>query len=254
MGTSSSKLDFWESRSLMAENSGTDDFPLAQLEEQLLLSKVPSGAHVLDAGCGDGALLSLLAAERSCTGLGIDFSEGFVRGCQERNSYESIEFRRLALQELDVLETRDFDVVLTKRALINLDSWQEQEQAIRQLFDLVTPGGRLLLLECTVEGLDRLNELRSCLGLELMTPPWHNRFMHEPDLESLAGELGGRDWSLEEFASTYYLASRVFYAKLAQDNGEHLRYDSALNMMSLGLPNIGNLGAPRLYEIPKPVH
>lgn len=249
MESNSSKLEFWESRSRMMENGGTDDFPLAQLEEQLLLSKVPSGSRVLDAGCGDGAMLFQLAEARSCTGLGIDFSEGFVRSCQDRNRYANVEFKRLALQELEKLGVGEFDVVLTKRALINLDSWAEQERAIRRLFDLVSPGGRLLLLECTIEGLDRLNELRSRLGLELMTEPWHNRFMRESDLALLAGELSGNDWSLEEFASTYYLASRVFYARLAQDSGEQLRYDSELNTISLGLPSIGNLGAPRLYEV-----
>ena len=51
-------------------------------------------------------------------------------------------------------------------------------------------------------------------------------------------------------ASTYYLLSRVIYAKIEQDKGtkpENLRYDSDLNMLAYDIPNMGELGAPSLW-------
>ena len=36
---------------------------------------VPKGAHVLDVGCGDGAMLSYLASDKRCTGYGIEIDD-----------------------------------------------------------------------------------------------------------------------------------------------------------------------------------
>ncbi|MGZ8289903.1 MAG: methionine biosynthesis protein MetW [Telluria sp.] len=36
---------------------------------------VPKGAHVLDVGCGDGAMLSYLQSDKACTGYGIEIAD-----------------------------------------------------------------------------------------------------------------------------------------------------------------------------------
>ena len=36
---------------------------------------VPKGAHVLDVGCGDGAMLSYLHSDKRCTGYGIEIDD-----------------------------------------------------------------------------------------------------------------------------------------------------------------------------------
>jgi methionine biosynthesis protein MetW len=36
---------------------------------------VPKGAHVLDVGCGDGAMLSYLGSDKRCTGYGIEIDD-----------------------------------------------------------------------------------------------------------------------------------------------------------------------------------
>lgn len=50
----------------------------------LIASLIPMGARVLDVGCGDGALLELLEAERAVDGRGIELSQAGVNACVAR--------------------------------------------------------------------------------------------------------------------------------------------------------------------------
>ena len=70
---------------------------------------VPEGAHVLDLGCGDGALLELLQRERRCTGYGIEIADAGVLACVRRG----INVLQLNLhQGLAGFQDQSFDVVL----------------------------------------------------------------------------------------------------------------------------------------------
>ncbi|MCB2069772.1 MAG: methyltransferase domain-containing protein, partial [Ottowia sp.] len=42
------------------------------------------GAHVLDLGCGDGALLEHLVRQRRCSGYGIEIDDANVAACVRR--------------------------------------------------------------------------------------------------------------------------------------------------------------------------
>jgi methionine biosynthesis protein MetW len=78
---------------------------------------VPEGAHVLDLGCGDGALLDLLARTRRCTGYGIEIDDANVLACLARG----IDVLQLNLhQGLAVFRDQSFDVVLQIDTLQNL--------------------------------------------------------------------------------------------------------------------------------------
>ena len=74
-----------------------------------IASLVPQGARVLDLGCGDGALLAHLQAERGCTGYGIEFDDANVLACVRRG----VNVLQLNLEGgLDIFEDNSFDVVL----------------------------------------------------------------------------------------------------------------------------------------------
>ncbi len=45
---------------------------------------VETGAHVLDLGCGDGALLEYLQTTKKCTGYGIEIDDLKIPGCIRR--------------------------------------------------------------------------------------------------------------------------------------------------------------------------
>ena len=70
---------------------------------------VPEGAHVLDLGCGDGALLQHLITTRRCTGYGIEIDDANVLACVRRG----VNVLQLNLhQGLAAFQDQSFDVVL----------------------------------------------------------------------------------------------------------------------------------------------
>jgi ubiquinone/menaquinone biosynthesis C-methylase UbiE len=244
------KLEFWNSRAALGEVAGTFDFPLKNLELALVLEKVSTGASVLDVGCGNGETLLRLALEKGCSGTGVDFSEKMIEsakastkaaGCGER-----VTFQVGTVPALPV-DLGEFDYAISERCLINLDSEASQHQAFLAIMSHVKPGGRYLMIESSIQGLERTNELRTGLNLERIDPPWHNVFIDENAVPGWATE----NFVLEEvvpFSSTYHFLSRVVYASLARDRGEELKYDSEINMLACKLPIVGNFGPVRLWQ------
>jgi methionine biosynthesis protein MetW len=52
-----------------------------EVENRVIASWIDSGAYVLDLGCGDGKLLSLLVAEKQVRAQGIEISEQAIHSC-----------------------------------------------------------------------------------------------------------------------------------------------------------------------------
>ena len=76
---------------------------------QSIAKLVPPGSHVLDLGCGDGALLDHLQRERGCTGYGIEIADENVLACVKRG----VNVIQANLdQGLKIFDDDSFDVVL----------------------------------------------------------------------------------------------------------------------------------------------
>ncbi|MDH5204244.1 MAG: methionine biosynthesis protein MetW [Hylemonella sp.] len=70
---------------------------------------VPLGSRVLDLGCGDGAMLDYLQAQRGCSGYGIEIDDANVQACVKRG----VNVIQLNLDEgLSMFADQSFDVVL----------------------------------------------------------------------------------------------------------------------------------------------
>ena len=84
---------------------------------RVIASLVPRGSRVLDLGCGDGALLALLQAERGCSGYGIEIDDANVLECVRRR----VNVIQLNLDEgLAMFDDASFDVVLQVDTLQHL--------------------------------------------------------------------------------------------------------------------------------------
>jgi methionine biosynthesis protein MetW len=59
-------------------------FNTIRLDHQVIYQAVDVGSHVLDLGCGDGELLSLLEKEKQVSGQGIELDEQAIYKCVEK--------------------------------------------------------------------------------------------------------------------------------------------------------------------------
>jgi methionine biosynthesis protein MetW len=89
---------------------------------ELIAELVPHGSHVLDLGCGNGALLALLRDERGCTGYGVELDDAQLLECVKRGVNT---IQRNLDEGLAIFADRAFDVVLQLDTLQNLRNTEQ---------------------------------------------------------------------------------------------------------------------------------
>lgn len=242
---------FWKSRSSLGATACTQDLGLKQLEIEAISAHIQDGLSVLDVGCGNGITAMELARRFSVDLTAVDYAEELISSA--RNELElrqtelkgSVHFRVGDLRCLNRLEG-SFDRIYTERALINLPDWDSQKEAIRGILGRLCSGGLYIMCEHSQDGLDRLNELRSQAGLTDISPPWHNRYLRENEVEAARFE-GAKLEALLDFSSTYYFLSRVVNAWLSAQEGREPSYDAPVNQLALQLPSFGDVGQGKVW-------
>ena len=104
---------------------------------------VPAGARVLDCAAGTG-LFSLAAAERAASVLCTDLSEAMLEQAKRKARRRGLSNLRFARRDVTALPDPDggFDAVIAANVLHLLP---EPERAVRELWRVTAPGGRLIL-------------------------------------------------------------------------------------------------------------
>jgi len=114
-----------------------------------LASHVGEGQHVLDLGCGTGAL-TLRAARRGASVKGIDISARMLEIAAERvrdaGLGERIELAEAGIAELDGEEPDSYDVVTCGLCFSELSD-DEQRFALSHVRRILRPGGLLLVAD-----------------------------------------------------------------------------------------------------------
>ena len=102
------------------------------------------------------------------------------------------------------------------------------------------------MCENSEDGLSEINMLRHCLGLEPISPPWHNCYFVDSMVEALnfpyCSLIG-----VEHFSSTYYFISRVINAALAIQENREPHYDDFINSLALKLPPLAQCAQVKLW-------
>ena len=108
------------------------------------------------------------AATRKVDAYGIDYSGNMIDGAKRRLAEAApdlqIDFREASVVDLP-FDGDMFDVVTSHRCLMALLDWDLQKEALVEIHRVLKPGGMLVLMEGTFEGLARLNFFRSQFGL-----------------------------------------------------------------------------------------
>ena len=89
---------------------------LKDIGYDLIVNEIPEGVKVLDLGCGDGDLLSLLKLEKKVEGYGVEISPEGVGKCIEKGVYA---YQGDIDKDLFHYKTNSFDYVIINQTIQN---------------------------------------------------------------------------------------------------------------------------------------
>jgi methionine biosynthesis protein MetW len=152
---------------------------------QSIARLVPARSHVLDLGCGDGALLEHLMRQHQCTGYGIEYDDAKVLACMQRG----VNVLQLnLLHGLTTFTDQSFDVVL------QIDTLQHLRNAETMLRETVRVGRiGIVAFPNFAHWPNRLSVLRGRMPVNARLPyEWYDtpniRVGTYKDFEVLAGK------------------------------------------------------------------
>lgn len=155
------------------------DKNLLNLEIRLIKKRITEKSKILDAGCGEGEGTLEYSKLPGVKIHAVDFSETRLKKAAKRLSKKS----RVTLKKVDFLGTysldKDYDFIISQRFLINLMEWKLQQKVILDFKSMLRMGGELIMLEGSIEGVERLNNLREEFGLNPIPVKWHNLFFDD---------------------------------------------------------------------------
>ena len=178
------------------------------------------GAHkeapraIVDIGCGNGLLLSLLRQGHLDIELtGLEYSPE-LRAIARGRDIADCEIVDGDVRALPFADSR-FDVAITERCIINILDRDEQEASLREMARIVRPGGYYICIEAFTDGLAQLNEAREQMGLPHNVMPHFNRWF-DPGwfravIEGSFDIVADPALPPTNFLSSHYFVSRVLY-------------------------------------------
>ena len=210
------------------------DYNLRELEIDTGSEYMRDGQRTLDVGCGLGYAVIQYASRKLVEAHAIDYSGAMIESAREvcRQTGSRL-LGTVNFQEGNVLdlpfEGDYFDVVTSSRCLMALLDWELQKQALAEIARVLKPGGMLVLMEGTFEGLEKLNRVRNMFGLESIDAGGKDRLFtlkfHEQDLLDFCKPLFINEW-IKRFGM-YYFLTRIVHPLLVAP--ESPKYDHKIN-------------------------
>lgn len=213
------------------------DYNLRELEIETGAQYIFNGSKILDVGCGLGYATIQYSSRKKVEAYGIDYSTNMITGAKELLQKTkpklkgTVNFKEASVLELPFLDNY-FDVITSSRCLMALLDWELQKKALKEIHRVLRPGGVLVLMEGTFEGLERLNSVRGRFGLESIAADGKDRLFtlkfHEEELMDFCRPL----YKLERIQrfGMYYFLTRVIQPLLVEP--EKPSYDHKINKIA----------------------
>jgi len=240
------------------------DWNLREFEIAAIKRHLEPDARVLDVGCGNGYSTLCFAAAVPGDYVGIDYLPEMVEAAEQLQTELGSELGvskpvRFETGDATQLEFGDesFDTVVSERCLLNIPERENQWVALDQAARVLRPGGRYLMLEGTLQGLQALNDMRVRLGLDPIpeADPTTNAGSTKFDEDEVEGEILKRFSEIEsiERFGMYYFLSRIVHPLLVAPDAP--KYDAPFNeiarQIALEIPDYEGLGHVALWVLRK---
>jgi len=221
-------------------------------------------SSILEVGCGNGH--NIFGLSRLFPHLkfhGIDYSDDMISAaCKLKDELPNCDLEFSVGDVLNLSATsalkNSYDFVFTDRLLINLNSWELQQQGIEQLAQCIKRNGFLIIIENYVQSYANQNQLRELIGLTPRISDPYNKFIHENLFEEfIVKKLGFEYIYSENFGSLHDL---ILYVLLPHINDGKVIYDHPLmesvtslleQMPDYFRNDLGNFGQNKLYLFKK---
>ena len=234
------------------------DHRVIEMEVREIVQRLDDGDRVLDVGCANGYSSVRFACAKRVQLRGLDYIPRMIEEAQARQ--RGVAGKLIGTAEFavgDITQLKEppgtYDKVVVIRVLINLGTGERQMQALRECTRVLKKGGVLLLSEATLQGWQKLNRLRAEWSLEEIPMPPFNQYLDEEQVTAaVAGQL--QLLEISNFASTYYVATRLLKPLLARATNapvDPADPDAEWNRWCSQLPAWGDYGTQKLFVFRK---
>lgn len=169
--------NFWESVDSKSDAyRGNPSFE--SMEDQFIsniLKKIKKG-NLLDVGCGKGDRTERFAKMIQGKVTGIDYTDNMINQAKKRET-KNLKFIKTSIFDFEPEEK--YDVITSCRCIINTITDKGQLKFVTRLHDLLKPGGHLIIMERSKQGLERFNNLRNSFKLPKIKERYHNHYINE---------------------------------------------------------------------------
>ena len=232
------------------------DFIIRSVEDFIeSRSKELNKINVIDLGCGNGYLLSVLREKFPDINLfGIEFTPELFDIAKNRNLPNAKIIHgdiRRSINDFDDCDELSFDIIISERVIINILDHKEQRQALTLIKNNLKDDGIYIQVESYFEPLVNLNRARKEMALTPIEPSEHNKFLNKYMIGFMRDRLGlcEVDSSIQtNYLSTYFFLSRVFH-QVTRPPGGKVKYSHMVDFLTEGIgPGIGNY-SPILFKV-----
>ncbi len=242
-----------------APTSSMEDQYIRQSEVDFFLSEISffvkekgECLNVLDVGCGNGYLLSLIREKFSALNLwGLEFTPELFDLAQKRNLCNTTIIHGDCRKEQYFTTLPDMDIIITERAVINILTKNEQEITLLNILKKLSFGGSYLLSESFEGPLEELNQACQEMGVKEVSQSYQNLYLGEWIVPFLLSnnvhEERPKEYS-NNFLSTHFYLTRVFH-KAIRKEGTKVKFTRFCDFFREALPPaIGNY-SPILFRV-----
>ena len=116
-------------------------------------------------------------------------------------------------------DNNTFDTVISIRCLINAGNLNEMKKALFQIYNSLKTGGRYLMCENFISGLNEINEARKSVSLDPIKTRWHNTYIPDKEFSIIQNNL--QTIEINHFLSSYFFVSELLTAGFQKENLEN---------------------------------